>query len=78
MFEIESGHKMPKARRKPGTMPQAVKKAIDEYRDAYKKLYGVAPLNVEWRDGFVYVDGQTGVSLSIFRSRIKQLRWRKG
>lgn len=78
MFAIENGHKMPKARRKPGAMPQAVKKAIDEYKTAYKALYGVGAPNVEWREGFVYVEGLSGVSLAIFRSRIKQLRYRKG
>lgn len=52
MYEIQNGHKMPKQRRKPGAMPQAVKKAIDDYKAAYKALYGVGAPNVEWRDAF--------------------------
>lgn len=78
MYEIENDVKMLKQRRKPGAMPQAIKKAIDDYKAAYKALYGVGAPNVEWRDGFVYVEGLSGVSLAIFRSRIKQLRYRKG
>lgn len=77
MYAIENGHKMPKARRKAGAMPQAVKKAIEDYRSAYKALYGVAPLGVEYRDGFVYVEGQTGVSLAIFRSAERRRKRRR-
>lgn len=78
MFEIENGHKMPKIRRAAGSTPKPVEKAIAEYNAAYKALYGLTAPPVEYRDGFVYVQGMAGVSLSIFKGRIKQLRYRKG
>ena len=76
--EIESNVPMPKVRRKAGAMPVAVAKAIKEYADAYKALHGVSVLGIEYRNGYIYVEGTQGVSLAIFRNRIKQLRYRKG
>lgn len=80
MYEIESGHKVPKVRRKAGTEPKAVREVFEDYAAAYKAVYGVRPLsysyNVETK--FISVDGNCGVSLKILRERTKQLRYRKG
>ena len=68
MIQIDDGIKMPKVRRKAGEAPAAVVKA----------LHGVSVLGIEYKNGYIYVEGSQGVSLSIFRQRIKQLRYRKG
>lgn len=78
MIEVESNVPMPKVRRKAGEAPAAVVKAMKEYAAAYKALHGVSVLGIEYRNGYIYVEGTQGVSLSIFRQRIKQLRYRKG
>lgn len=78
MFKIESHIKPPKARRKAGVMPANVEKAIADYKAAYKALHGVYVLGIEYKNGYIYVEGSQGVSLAIFRQRIKQLRYRKG
>lgn len=71
-IKLEHGHKMPKLRRKAGDVPKAVSKAIADYKEAYKALYG-APIDVEYKEGYL-----NGVSLKIFRQRINQLKYRKG
>ena len=78
MIQIEDGIKMPKVRRKAGEAPAAVVKAMKEYAAAYKALHGVSVLAIEYKNGYIYVEGSQGVSLAIFRQRIKQLRYRKG
>ena len=78
MIKIESNVPMPKLRRKAGAIPANVAKAIADYKAAYKALHGVSVLGIEYRNGYIYVEGTQGVSLSIFRQRIKQLRYRKG
>lgn len=78
MNEIETCHKVPKVRRKAGEAPAAVVKAMKEYAAAYKALHGVSVLGIEYKNGYIYVEGSQGVSLSIFRQRIKQLKYRKG
>lgn len=78
MIEIDDGHDIPQLRHlnQPG---KRTRDAIDEYKAAYKALYGLTAPEVSYRDGFVYVTGvEGGVSLSIFRERIKQLKYRKG
>lgn len=78
MIKIESNVPMPKLRRKAGAIPANVAKAIADYKAAYKALHGVSSLDVRYENGYIYVEGHCGVSLQIFRSRIKQLQYRKG
>ena len=80
MYEIETGSKLPKQRRKAGSVPKAVQKAFDEYADAYKALYGVSPLSFTYdrESGFIRVESSGGVSVARLRELTKQLRYRKG
>lgn len=78
MIKIDSGVAMPKIRRNAGSNPANVERALKDYTKAYKDLHGVSPLSVEYKDGHFYADSKTGVSLSIFRSKIKSLIYRKG
>lgn len=80
MFAIENGHKVPKVRRKAGSEPPAVKKAFNEYADAYKAVYGVRPLSYTYdvATKFIRIESSAGVSLSRLREMTKQLRYRKG
>lgn len=80
MYAIENGHKVPKQRRKAGSEPPAVKKAFNEYADAYKAVYGVRPLSYTYDAAtkFIKVEGSGGVSLSRLRELTKQLTYRKG
>lgn len=60
-------------------IPMLIAKAIDEYRKIYLSLYGVNPIEPRYENGYIYLDNaQSGVSLAIFKDRIKQLRFRKG
>lgn len=45
MYEIETGHKVPKQRRKAGSVPKVVQQAFNDYAEAYKAVYGVRPLS---------------------------------
>lgn len=76
MTKIESGVAMPKQRRKAGTIPANVAKAIKTYKDEYRTLYGVNVLEIEYKNGYIYVEQQAGVSLKIFKARISQLKFR--
>lgn len=78
MITIDDNVPMPKLRRKAGAIPANVAKAIADYKAAYKALHGVSSLDVRYENGYIYVEGHSGVSLQIFRSRIKQLQYRKG
>lgn len=80
MYEIQNGHKMPKARCKAGSEPPAVKIAFNEYADAYKAVYGVRPLSYTYDAAtkFIRIENSGGVSLSRLREMTKQLRYRKG
>lgn len=78
MIKVDSNVPMPKVRRKAGEAPAAVVKATKEYAAAYKALHGVSVLGIEYKNGYIYAEGSQGVSLSIFRQRIKQLKYRKG
>lgn len=79
MYKIDKGIAMPKLRRKSGTMPKPVAEAILQYKTAYRRLYGIDPIEPTYKDGFVYLDGASqGIALKILRSRIKQLKYRKG
>ena len=78
MTKIESGLAIPKQRRKAGAIPANVAKAIATYKDEYRKLYGVNVLAIEYKDGYIYVEQQGGVSLKIFKSRINQLKFSNG
>ena len=80
MYEIQNGHKMPKQRRKAGSVPKAVQQAFNDYADAYKAVYGVSPLSYAYdvATKFIRIEGATGCSLKILRERTKQLRYRKG
>lgn len=73
---IEDDVAMPKQRRKAGAIPANVAKAIKTYKDEYRKLYGVNVLAIEYKDGFIYVEQQAGVSLKIFKARINRLKFR--
>lgn len=79
-YAVEDGHKMPKARRKAGSEPPAVKTAFNEYADAYKAVYGVRPLSYTYdvTTKFIRIENSGGVSLSRLREMTKQLRYRKG
>lgn len=80
MYEIETGSKLPKQRRKAGSTPKAVQKAFDDYAAAYKALYGVSPLSFTYdrESGFIRVESSGGVSVARLRELTKQLRYRKG
>lgn len=80
MYAIENGVKMPKQRRAAGTEPHAVKKAFNEYAEAYKAVYGVRPLSYTYDAAtkFIRVESSGGVSLARLREMTKQLRYRKG
>ncbi|UDF60316.1 hypothetical protein Kopi_044 [Pseudomonas phage Kopi] len=80
MYEIQNGHKMPKARRKAGSEPPAVKTAFNDYADAYKAVYGVRPLSFTYdrESGFIRVESSGGVNVARLREMTKQLRYRKG
>lgn len=75
-MQIESGVAIPKQRRKAGAIPANVAKAIKTYKDEYRALYGVNVLAIEYKDGYIYVEQQAGVSLKIFKARISQLKFR--
>lgn len=80
MYEIETGHKVPKQRRKAGSVPKAVQQAFNDYADAYKAVYGVRPLSFTYdrESGFIRVERSGGVSVARLREITKQLRYRKG
>jgi len=80
MYEIETGSKVPKQRRKAGSVSKAVQKAFDDYAAAYKALYGVSPLSFTYdrESGFIRVESSGGVSVARLRELTKQLRYRKG
>lgn len=80
MYEIETGSKVPKQRRKAGSVPKTVQKAFDDYAAAYKALYGVSPLSFTYdrESGFIRVESSGGVSVARLRELTKQLRYRKG
>jgi hypothetical protein len=73
---IEDDVAMPKQRRKAGAIPANVAKAIKTYKDEYRTLYGVNVLSIEYKDGYIYVEQQAGVSLKIFKARISRLKFR--
>lgn len=74
-MKIDSNIPAPKERKK---VPKKVDEAINEYKEEYKKLYGVNILAIEWKGGYIYIEGQAGISLRIFRSRIQTLKFRNG
>lgn len=76
MYEIENDVKAPSVKRHK--VIDSNELAISDYNEAYKALYGVASGGVEYRNGFFYIPGNSGVSLRIFKQRINNLRWRKG
>lgn len=78
MIKIDSHVPAPKARRSNGAMPANVERAIAAYRKAYKEVYGVSALEITYSNSYIHVEGKNGVSLQIFKSRIKQLQYRKG
>lgn len=80
MYEIETGHKVPKQRRKAGSVPKAVQQAFNDYAEAYKAVYGVRPLSYTYDAAtkFIRIENSGGVSLSRLREMTKQLRYRKG
>lgn len=80
MYEIETGHKVPKQRRKAGSVPKAVQQAFNDYAEAYKAVYGVRPLSFTYdaATGFIRVESSGGVSVQRLREMTKQLRYRKG
>ncbi|WBF76971.1 hypothetical protein PSV3_00269 [Septimatrevirus PSV33] len=80
MYEIETGHKMPKQRRKAGSVPKAVQQAFNDYAEAYKAVYGVRPLSFTYdrESRFIRVERSGGVSVARLREMTKQLRYRKG
>lgn len=77
-MEIQNGVAMPKQRRKAGAVPANVAKAIATYKEEYRKLYSVNVLAIEYKDGYIYVEQQGGVTLKIFKGRINQLKFRNG
>lgn len=77
-FAIQANVAMPKQRRKAGAMPANVAKAVATYKEEYRRLYGVNVLAIEYKNGYIYVEQQAGVSLKIFKTRISQLKFRNG
>lgn len=73
-YSVVSNVPMPKLRRKPNGVPPYVAKAIDEYKAAYRARYGVASLDIEWRDGHAYIEANQGISVELLRKRTRQLR----
>ena len=69
MYEIETGHKLPKQRRKAGSVPKAVQQAFNDYAEAYKAVYGVRPLSFTYdsESGFIRVESSGGVSVARLR-----------
>lgn len=73
MTEIESDVPMPADSPK---LPRKVAEAMADYKAAYKAVFGVYPLEPKYENGYILIEGHCGVTLSIFKRRIKQLTYR--
>lgn len=74
-MEIETGVPLPKQETK---LPRNVKEAFAAYKAAYRDVYGLTPIEPNYENGYIQIEGRAGVSLAIFKHRIKQLRNLKG
>jgi len=59
-------------------VPDNVKRAIERYSEAYKRVFGVLP-EVTFTNPYIRVHGQAqGVKLARLKEMTKQLKWRAG
>lgn len=75
-MQTETNVPMPKRRKARPRVPQALRDAAQDYKDAYKAAYGVKP-ELTWDGKWIRIKGQAqGVSLRRLKELTTQLRAR--
>ena len=69
---------MPKRRKPKSKIPPALKAGAQEYKDAYRAVYGMLP-ELRWDGKWIRIKGQAqGVNLRRLRELTTQLKLRAG